>query len=516
MADKKISELPTLLQNQVNITTDIIPIVTPSDTTKNKKVTVNALVNSVVSGLGLFSSSAQINALGNLSASFIEYTNIANTPTLVSASSQISYEELSNVPNGIVSSSSQIDVNNTVGITTIATTGSNIFTGIQTISDTTNSTVFTDGALIVDGGVGIAKDVNISGSLTVTGLLTAISMSTEFVTSSQYVVGDNKIILNSDDVARFGGMSIYDSGSSVATSSLYWDSFNHRFIYENLGGLAYNSAILIAGPKNTGTLGDEVGLITNRVPVASGDDHIDTALVSSSIRVDFPSRLTHVEAGLYVTGSVSSSAGFTGPLDYANITNLPTLVSASSQISYSGLTGKPAGIVSSSGQISYTGLSNTPSGIVSSSGQVAAALPTGTVSSSTQINTGSFTGSFTGTFTGATAGAFVLGSVLSPAAVSSNTHDYNPAGLSTANFLRISATTNVSLTGIQAPSPAVNQVLFVVNVGTGNINMLNNNAGSSTANRFNMNNDRLLNNGEGVILIYDTTSLGWRCVAFQV
>jgi hypothetical protein len=211
------------------------------------------------------------------------------------------------IPSGIVSSSGQVDVRNTTGIATIATTGSNTFTGIQTISNTTNSTAFNNGALIIQGGVGITKDVNISGSLTITGLLTAVSSSIQYVTSSQLIVTDNKIIVNTTDETRFGGLSIIDSGSTAATASIYWDSLNHHFIYENISGAPYNSAIIIAGPKNTGALGNEQELTIGRIPVASGGDHIDSRLASSSIRVDFPSRLTHVEAGLVVTGSISSS-----------------------------------------------------------------------------------------------------------------------------------------------------------------------------------------------------------------
>ena len=226
------------------------------------------------------------------------------------------------IPNGTVSSSGQVDVRNTTGIATIATTGSNTFTGIQTISNTTNSTAFNNGALIVQGGVGIAKDVNISGSLTITGLLTAISSSIQYVTSSQLIVSDNKIIVNTTDVTRFGGLSIIDSGSTAATASIYWDSLNHHFIYENISGAPYNSAIIIAGPKNTGTLGNEQELTVGRIPVASGGDHIDSRFASSSIRVDFPSRLTHVEAGLVVTGSISSSVGFSG--DGSNLTGIVT------------------------------------------------------------------------------------------------------------------------------------------------------------------------------------------------
>jgi hypothetical protein len=92
----------------------------------------------------------------------------------------------------------------------------------------------------------------------------------------------------------------------------------------------------MAGPKHTGTLGDEVGLTDFRVPVAHGSDHIDSRVASSSIRVDFPSKLTHVEAGLYITGAVTASGGINagsglfGTLQTAaqtNVTSVGTLTS---------------------------------------------------------------------------------------------------------------------------------------------------------------------------------------------
>jgi hypothetical protein len=223
---------------------------------------------------------------------------------------------------GTVTSSGQIDVRDTIGIETIATTGSNTFTGIQTISNTTNSTAFTNGALVVAGGVGIGKDVNISGSLNVTGLLTVVSMSTQYVTSSQLVVGTSRVILNDDDLVRFAGLSVVDSGSTAATGSLLWDSLKNHWIYEREDGGPYRSAILISGPKNYGSLGDEEELIVGRVPVATGGDHIDTNLASSSIYIDFGTRETHIEAGLNVTGSVTASLGFSG--DGSNLTGIVT------------------------------------------------------------------------------------------------------------------------------------------------------------------------------------------------
>jgi hypothetical protein len=174
--------------------------------------------------------------------------------------------------------------------------------------------------LHVQGTISSSGNVSFGGNLTVSGLLTAVSTSIQYVTSSQLNVTDNKITVQSNDLVRFGGLSVYDSGSSNATASIYWDSLNHNFIYENLGGSSYNSAIIIAGPQNTSTLGNEVGLTTNRIPVAVGTDHIDSRLASSSIRVDFPSRFTHIEAGLHVTGSITSSVGFSG--NGAGITGL--------------------------------------------------------------------------------------------------------------------------------------------------------------------------------------------------
>lgn len=208
--------------------------------------------------------------------------------------------------------------------------GHNTFSVSQSISDTTNSTAYTNGALTIAGGLGVGKDVNVSGSLTVSGLLTAVSTSFQYVTSSAYVIGTSRIFLNDDDNVRFAGVSIYDSGSaSPATASILWDSLNHHFLYENISGAPYNSAIIIAGPKNTGSLGDEVELTTNRVPVASGGDHIDTDPSISPLRIDGGN--FHVESDTVVTGSVSATT-FSG-------TFAGGVVSASSQVNHDSTTG---------------------------------------------------------------------------------------------------------------------------------------------------------------------------------
>ena len=89
--------------------------------------------------------------------------------------------------------------------------------------------------------------------------------------------------------------------------------------------------------------------------------------------VDFPN-------GLAVTGSTTSTTGFTGSLlgtasyasavPFTGVQGTPSLVSSSTQVAYSGITGVPAGLVSASSQVSFTGLGSLPAGLVSSSTQV--------------------------------------------------------------------------------------------------------------------------------------------------
>jgi len=407
---------------------------------------------------------------------------------------------------GVFSSSAQVNATQITGIGAYAVTSSNTFTGIQNITDSTQSTNFTDGALVVTGGVGIGKNLNVSGSVNISGLLTVTSMSTQYVTSSQFTVGTSRIILNDDDLVRFAGVTIIDSGSTPASASILWDSLNNRFIYEtddvDNGNVTPHSAVLLSGPETYSDPGDEIGLEVGRVPVATTDHNLDNRVESSSIRIDFPTRLTHIEAGLVVTGSVSSSVGFNGDgsgltnvvassVDYVNVTNKPTLVSASSQVDHNattnyvtnqhidhgtvnisagaGLTGggdittsrtltldtgsthftngvktklNADGVFSSSAQVSYDGITGVPAGIISSSTQF---------TSPTDPFTGSFSGSFFGDASGLTGIASTL--AISGSTSGTGTISLNTQGLIISGTNGISSTVSgqtVTLAGIDA------------------------------------------------------------------
>jgi hypothetical protein len=357
-----------------------------------------------INSAGVYSSSAQVS-----------YTGLSNIPAgIVSNSTQVA----SLLPAGTVSASSQVVASQITGIGAYAVTASNTFTGIQTIGNTTQSTNFTNGALVVSGGVGIAKNLNVSGNVNISGLLTVVSMSTQYVTSSQYTIGTSRIILNDDDNVRFAGLSINDSGSTAATGSLLWDSLRDRFIYdtnETTGGGVAHSAVLITGPESYGGLGNETELVIGRIPVATTDHNLDNRIASSSIRIDFPTKLTHVEAGLQVTGSVSSSVGFSG--NGAGLTNvIASGVAANSVALGTDTTGNYAasvgasntgivvggtagegtaftvGLATASATFTSGVVSALPAGTVSSSGQVTSLLPAGTVSASSQVAINSTTG----------------------------------------------------------------------------------------------------------------------------
>jgi hypothetical protein len=137
----------------------------------------------------------------------------------------------------------------------LATTGSNTFIGTQ---------VFT-------GSVYITQNLVVQGS-----------SSLQNITASAVDIGTNKIILNVDNPSvRYAGISVYDSGSTGGTGSLWWDSVENHWLYEHPSDSAapYNSAILISGPKNEGNLGEELELVNNYIVKAVGGDHISSSAI---------------------------------------------------------------------------------------------------------------------------------------------------------------------------------------------------------------------------------------------
>ena len=121
------------------------------------------------------------------------------------------------------------------------------------------------------------------------------------------------------------------------------------------------------------TVGVVSGSVLTSLPtgVVSGSSQISfTGITDKPTLVSGSSQITIGDtvgllSGSRIIGDIQASS-----VEYTNVLNKPTLVSGSSQITYSGISGIPSGIVSGSSQITYSGLTGIPSGIVSGSSQI--------------------------------------------------------------------------------------------------------------------------------------------------
>jgi hypothetical protein len=243
-----------------------------------------------------------------------------------------------------------------------ATTGSNVFQGNQTIT----------------GSLFISQNLIVGGS-----------SSINFVSQSTLNIGTNLITVNAQNPGtRFGGLSVIDSGSSPTVSgSILFDSTNDQwiFVHQAIAGSPITSSVLMMGPQTFNSLGAEIYPTTNRIVKSVNAEHLgDSNISDNGTTVTILSNAV-VNGTFSATGTTlisgSSQISFNGITDkpalvsgsaqvsFSTISDKPALVSGSSQISFSTISDKPA-LVSGSAQVSYTGLTNIPGGIVSGSAQV--------------------------------------------------------------------------------------------------------------------------------------------------
>ncbi len=333
---------------------------------------------------------------GTITASYVDYNNIVNKPTLVSGSSQLTasldehyvisgsitqttWDNIASKPNGIVSSSIQVlggtDIvssstqlkvllpNGSVSGSIQVLGGTNIVSGstqilglgfvtgsyvtINEYNYLTQSFNIISASVVtiendIDAGIYATTGSNtfigtqiITGSTYITGdLIVQGSSSLENITASAVSIGTNVVYLNTDTPAiRFAGLSVFDSGSTAGTGSLLYDSENERWVYQKASGSSYSGGMLISGPRNTGLLGEEVGMPTNKLIMGIGGDHI------SSSNIYHNGTDTAFAGNVEVTGSIRGQILATNgvvsgssQIIFSHISSLPTLVSGSSQV----------------------------------------------------------------------------------------------------------------------------------------------------------------------------------------
>jgi hypothetical protein len=96
------------------------------------------------------------------------------------------------------------------------------------------------------------------------------------ITASAVSIGTNTVMLNTATPAvRFAGISVQDSGSNAGvTGSIYWDGLCNRWIYSNPSNVGYSGGMILSGPRNLTTIGNESSLTCNYIAKSGGGDHL--------------------------------------------------------------------------------------------------------------------------------------------------------------------------------------------------------------------------------------------------
>ena len=255
-----------------------------------------------------------------------------------------------------------------------ATTGSNIFLGNQ----------------IVTGSLYISQDLIVAGS-----------SSIQHISSSIVNIADNIITVNAQNPSiRFGGLAVIDSGSSPQVSgSILFDSVNNQWIFIHQNQSTITSSVLLMGPETYNNPGSEGYLTQNRLPKGSGIEHLyDSNITDTGTKVSINSN-TEITGTFVVTGTAlvsgSSQINHNTTTNYVanqHIDHTTVSISAGNGLSGGGDISATRTLTLDTGSAHFSGgvksKMNTD-GVISGSAQVVAALPSGTVSGSSQVLNGS-------------------------------------------------------------------------------------------------------------------------------
>ena len=503
-----ITNKPTLVSGSSQI--DVTSTTGYSTFSSSISTSIGGLSSSISSSIGSLSSSiatTDLNQNGRLDS--IE----TSTGSLNSFTSSIGTTIKNKLDTeNVVSSSVQVLLSNTSGYLTYS---SSVSTSIGSLSSSLSNANFIQdgqitsiinktGSYATTGSNVFIGDQSVTGSLIITQNLQVLgSSSFLYVTSSQLNVSSSTISVNVFEPAeRFGGLKIYDSGSSAATASFLWDSLNNRFVYQNVNGASYNGAMFIAGPRNSGSLGDESALTSGKIPKSVGGDHIDNSIMS-----EVGGNTIAISGSLVITGSILSTGTSLVSGSGQVISLLPTgTVSGSSQILlssgiWSGSAQLPSGVVSGSSQVLlssgvWSGSAQLPSGVVSGSSQVltgtgiwsgSAQLPSGVISGSAQLPSGTVSGS-SQIIAGLPSGTISGSSQVTGIGNSQLTNSSFYLGSTSISLGRSSATLNLS--GVNTDGYAAslngyaNQTIYTILDGPANGPVIKIRYDSATANRY--------------------------------
>ena len=296
--------------------------------------------NQIVTGSLTVTGNITGNITGSAStASYVEYTNVANKPTLVSGSAQITYSGLTGIPSGIVSGSSQVTYSGLTGIPSGIVSGSSQVTysgltgipsgivsgssqvtysglsGIPSGIVSGSSQVASFGIFATTGSNGFNGSQSITGSLTVTGQVVAQTLNVQQVTSSiVYSSGSNVFGNTLGNTQQFTG-SVSITGSlntsiaafgSAATVFLTSDSgtIKSRTAAQTLSDIA---ALPLAGGTLTGALNGTSAVFSGAVRV-NGSYSYGSLSVLGTQGISWSSVGNDIAFGLATIGTATNGA----------------------------------------------------------------------------------------------------------------------------------------------------------------------------------------------------------------
>jgi hypothetical protein len=108
-------------------------------------------------------------------------------------------------------------------------------------------------------------------------------------------------------------------------------------------------------------------------------------------------------------------------------------------------------------------------------------------------------------------GGLSLDSQITPAQITSNQNNYSPTGADNAAVIRLSSDATRTITGLVNTSDWPDgKLLTLINIGTFDIILSDENASSTAANRFTLGTDIVLGPQKSLMIWYDTTTDRWR------
>ena len=158
------------------------------------------------------------------------------------------------------------------------------------------------GTQTYSGSVYIANDLVVQGS-----------SSIQYISASSVSIGTNIVQLNTANPSvRFAGLTMIDSGSVGGSGSFLYDSLQDEFIFVHRGnGTNVTSSHFVTGPETYDSLGNETYLTCNRLTKGTGKEH----LVDSCIYHD--NNTTCIYNGALVINSNCQFMFGIAPADFA-------------------------------------------------------------------------------------------------------------------------------------------------------------------------------------------------------